>query len=287
MHARSLRPRVRTWVFGMTHAREKFNLPNGKSGCEIAPSLSMLPLFQSRVGHMRFSFGAFSGFLLLVSSGMFFSASAQGIFLTPVPNAPFTAVVEVQRTEIRPDGSVVDLKSIRDMARDGQGRIHNESRSFVPANSTKTPEIEHIHLYDPQTRISTEIDVRHRTCYTHTLDHPPSTVPPTVRYGSPSDTGIPQNDFSKEENLGSQEIEGVMARGVRETQIIPAESSQTGKEVIVTDEYWYSDELRINVLMKHSDPRTGTKTLKVTGMTRGEPDPAEFQIPEGYSRMER
>jgi len=200
-----------------------------------------------------------------------------------VPNAPFSAVVEVQRTRINPDGSVLNLKSFRSIARDGIGRIHNESRIFLPAASTATPEIEHIHLYDPRTRVSTELDAHKHTFYTETINHPPSTVPPTVRFGSPSATGVPQNDFSKEEDLGTKEIEGVLARGVRSTQIIPAEG-ETGKEISITDEYWYSDELRINVSMKHSDPRAGTTTLTVTQITRGEPDPALLEIPEGYTR---
>jgi hypothetical protein len=76
----------------------------------------------------------------------------------------------------------------------------------------------------------------------------------------------------------------VLARGVRETQIIPAESSDTSKEITITDEYWYSDELRINVAMKHSDPRVGDTTLTVTHITRGEPDPALLEMPEGYTR---
>ncbi len=234
---------------------------------------------------MRFSLGAFSGFSLLLSAASVPYASAQlNIFLTPIPNAPFSAVVEVQRTTIRPNGAVLQLKSIRNVARDGRGRIHNESRAYLAASSTDTPEIEHIHLYDPQTRVSTELNARERTYDTHTMNHPPSTVPPTVRFGSPSDTGAPQNDFSKEEDLGSQEIEGVTARGVRETQILPAESGETGQNLTVTDEYWYSDELRINLLMKHSDPRTGSITLRVTQIARGEPDPAAFEIPEGYRR---
>jgi hypothetical protein len=237
---------------------------------------------------MRFSLGAFSGFVLLLSTATVQRASAQtNIFLTPVPNAPFTAVVEVQRTVIRSDGSAINLKTIRDLARDGRGRIHNESRTYLPANSDNAPEIEHIHLYDPQTRVSTEIDVAKHSYYTHTMNHPPSTVPPTVRFGSPSETGLPQNDFAKEEDLGQQEIEGVMARGVRETQVIPAESSETGQEITVTDEYWYSDELRINVLMKHSDPRKGATVVKVTQITRGEPNPAVFEIPEGYKQLPR
>ena len=73
---------------------------------------------------MRFSLGIFSGFLLLAVLATVLPSSAQvNIFLTPVPNAPFSAVVEVQRTRIRPDGSVLNLKSLRSMARDGIGRI--------------------------------------------------------------------------------------------------------------------------------------------------------------------
>jgi hypothetical protein len=234
---------------------------------------------------MRFSLAVFSGFLLLAIPATVLRTSAQAnIFLTPVPNAPFSAVVEVQYTKVRSDGSVFNMKSSRTLARDGIGRIHNESRMIIPATSTGTPEIAHIHLYDPRTRVSTELDARKRTFYTHTMNHPPSTVPPTVRYGSPSGTGVPQNDFSKEEDLGSQEIDGVMARGVRETQIISAEGNEPGKEITITDEYWYSDELRINLVMKHSDPRTGTTALTVTNITRGEPDPAQLEIPEGYTR---
>lgn len=235
---------------------------------------------------MRFSLGALCGLALLALISAPPHASGQiSIFLTPVPNAPFTAVVDVQRTVIRPDGSVFNLKSFRNLARDSSGRIHNESRSYVPASSTNTPEVLHIHLYDPQTRISTELDARKGTYYTMTMHHPPSTMPPTVRFGSPTTAGVPANDFAKEEDLGSQEIEGVQARGVRETQIIPAESSETGKEITVVDEYWYSDELRINVLMKHDDPRTGTTTLRVTQITRAEPDPALLELSEGYKRI--
>ena len=206
------------------------------------------------------------------------------IFVTPVPGAPFSGVVNVERSALRPDGSVANLKSIRNIARDGHGRIHNESRTMIPVSSTAAPVLIRIHLYDPQTRISTYLDPQNRSFRTTTVSHPPSVVPPTVRYGSPSDNGLPQNEFSKEEDLGTQEIEGVLAHGVRATQTIPAESSETGTEVVVTDEYWYSDELRINVLMKHNDPRKGTVTMRVTQINRGEPDASLFEIPEGYAR---
>jgi hypothetical protein len=114
------------------------------------------------------------------------------------------------------------------------------------------------------------------------MNHPPSTVPPDVRYVPSTDNNLPQSEFAKNEDLGIQEIEGVRAHGIRESQTIPAESSGTGKEVTVTDEYWYSEDLRINLMIKHSDPRRGTVTMTVAQVSRTEPDPALFEIPEGY-----
>jgi len=210
------------------------------------------------------------------------SSSAQDIFVTPVPNAPFSGVVDVERSRIQRDGSIVNFKTIRDIGRDGRGRIHNESRALVSASSTEAPPLLRIHLYDPQTRISTYLNPPARIFWTETVSHPPSTVPPAVRYGSPTGNGLPQNEFTKEEDLGIHELEGLPVHGIRESQIIPDEQSGTGKEIVVADEYWYSEDLRINLMIRHSDPRTGTVTMTVTQVTRTEPDSAFFEIPDGY-----
>jgi hypothetical protein len=77
-------------------------------------------------------------------------------------------------------------------------------------------------------------------------------------------------------------MDGVSAHGVRETQIIPANTGG-GREIQVTDEFWYSPDLRINLILRHNDPRTGSVTMTVTQITRTDPDPSRFQIPEGYT----
>jgi hypothetical protein len=148
-----------------------------------------------------------SGLVLLLFAAGALRASAQvDVFVTPIPNAPFSGVVRVERSFVQPDGSVANLKSMRDISRDSRGRIHNEARAMVPVSSTETPRVTRIHLYDPQTRISTTLDPKERTFRTMTLNHPPATVPPSVRYGSPSDNGLPQNEFTKEEDLGVNEM---------------------------------------------------------------------------------
>lgn len=219
--------------------------------------------------------------LLALAVAITSPASAQDIFLTPIPNAPFSAVVNIERTLPQPNGSVFNLKTIRNIGRDGRGRIHNESRMLVPASSSEAPQLRRIHIYDPQTRISTWLNPEKHTFRTQTVNHPPSTQPPAIRFAAPTGEA-PQNEFAHEEDLGIREMEGVSVHGVRETQTIPAENGDAGKEIVITDEYWYSDDLRINLPIKHSDPRTGTVTMKVMRITRTEPDHALFEIRDGY-----
>jgi len=216
---------------------------------------------------------------LLVSTA---SASPQDIFVTPVPGAPFSGIVNVERSLIQADGSVVSLKTTREIGRDSRGRIHNESRALLPVANATTPRLLRIHLYDPQTRISTILDPQQRTFWTTTVNRPPSTVPPALLDASPTGDNFPSNEFAKKEDLGVQDMDGVAVHGVRETQTIVAE-----KEIVVTDEYWYSDELRMNLVIKHSDPRTGTLKMTVNQITRTEPSPTIFEIPDGYKPANR
>jgi len=229
----------------------------------------------------RLSLSSLACSILLAVAIPFPRASAQSFFLTPIPNVPFSGVVNIERTMVHKDGSVTRFKSTREVARDTRGRIHNELRALIPSSSTDSPPLLHIHLYDPQARISTEIDVQKRIFRTRTLNHPPSTEPPSIRFAAP-DGNAPPNEFTKQEDLGIREIDGVPAHGIRETQTVTDEND--GKEVVITDEYWYSQDLRVNLMIKHSDPRRGTTTLTVGQITRTEPDPALFEVPEGYTR---
>lgn len=207
---------------------------------------------------------------------------AQDIFVTPVANAPFSAVVNIERSIVQRDGSVVALKNFREIGRDAKGRIHNELREPVPASSSKTPRLVGVHIFDPQTRVSTRIDARKKVFWTTVGSHPPSTEPPSMRYSAPPGESLP-NEFVREEDLGMRDIEGVEAHGIRQIQTLPGDGDD--KEIEVVDEYWYSADLRINLFIKHSDPRTGTKTMTVSQITRTEPDPAFFEVPEGYKQI--
>lgn len=234
----------------------------------------------------RLSVSALGCLLVLIIVAAATGASAQArldIFVTPFPNAPFSGTINVERSIVGRDGSTAQFKTVRYIHRDSRGRIYNESRTLLPASSTDTPQLVSIHLYDPQTRISTFVNPRERTFSQSTVNRPPETVPPVFLNASPTGNSLPQNEFTKEEDLGSREMEGLSVHGIREIQTIPAENSPTGKEIVVTDEYWYSADLRINMVLKHSDPRTGSVTMTVTGVTRAEPEPAVMEVPAGYT----
>lgn len=222
----------------------------------------------------RFFLLAVSSLILLVVSSAAPAMGQADIFVTPVPNAPFSGVIQVERTAVRPDGSVRSFKTVQNIARDNQGRVRNEYRTLLSVSSTDTPQVTHIFLYDPQTRNSIILFPNQQTFTTATVNRPPATVPPGH--------GVPPNEFTKEEDLGVRDVAGVMARGIREVQTIPAEKSGTGKEIVITDESWYSDDLRINVVIKHNDPRKGSVTMTVTQVDRNEPDPSLFVVPEGF-----
>jgi len=222
-----------------------------------------------------------TGCFLLVSAAILLTAraSAQDIFVTPIPGAPFSGVISVERTIVEPDGSIMNFRTTREIGRDSQGRIHNEMRSLLPVGSDDTPKLIRIHLYDPQTRESAVLVPQKKIFWVQTVNRPPATVPPAL-IASPTGSILPQNDYAKQQDLGTHEINGVLAHGVRQVQTIPDENG--GKGVTVTDEYWYSEELRINLMVKHSDPRSGSVTMTVDQVSRTEPDPAFFQIPSGY-----
>jgi hypothetical protein len=87
---------------------------------------------------------------------------------------------------------------------------------------------------------------------------------------------------SHTEQLGTQNFEGVDADGTRTTTTIPAGSIGNEQPILIVYERWYSKELRMIVYSKHSDPRFGEQTYRLTNINRSEPDPSLFQPPPGY-----
>ena len=86
----------------------------------------------------------------------------------------------------------------------------------------------------------------------------------------------------KTESLGKQSLEGVEAEGTRTILTIPAGEIGNERPIEVVNERWYSPDLQSVVLSRHSDPRFGETTYRLTGIVRAEPQRALFEVPADY-----
>jgi hypothetical protein len=208
-------------------------------------------------------------------------AADGGVFVTPVPGAPFSAEVVREMTQVLKDGSSFQRTTAATIARDSQGRIHNESHEVLPASSTRKPALYSIHIYDPETRLSTILNLHTHIASQQTLANFPATEPPSNWWmhllGERGD-----NSNMQVQALGPSVMAGRDVHGYRRTMTVPAKASGTDRAVVVTDEIWYSEELRINLLARHNDPRTGEVTTTVTQINPNEPEAELFAIPPDY-----
>jgi hypothetical protein len=72
----------------------------------------------------------------------------------------------------------------------------------------------------------------------------------------------------------------VMASGWRTYTAVP--DAESARPLIVIDEEWYSSEMAMTVLWRHSDPREGETIMRWIHMSRVEPELSAFAPPEGY-----
>jgi hypothetical protein len=91
---------------------------------------------------------------------------------------------------------------------------------------------------------------------------------------------------AKKESLGKQTIEGVEAEGTRMTITIPAGEIGNELPIQIVTERWYSPELQTTIMSKHTDPRQGEHTYRLTNITRDEPARTLFEVPADYTIKE-
>jgi TonB family protein len=85
------------------------------------------------------------------------------------------------------------------------------------------------------------------------------------------------------ESLGKQNIEGVEAEGTRTTITFPAGVMGNERPINIVSERWYSPELQTVVMTRHSDPRFGETSYRLTNINRSEPARTLFEVPSDYT----
>ena len=206
-----------------------------------------------------------------------------GVFVTPVPGAPFSGTVEIVSRQSMPDGSVYVRRTTNHIARNSLGVIYNERRKLEAPDFEGEPPVLSSHIYDPQTRVNTFLSPD-----THIARQMVLSAPPAPPANSTPNTSVTSGDAQnlKTQDLGTETVAGLLLHGTRKLKTIPATLSGTGREVTVTDDYWYSEDLKVYLVLKHNDPRTGEQIVGIVKAERNEPDPLTFQIPAGYKILD-
>ncbi len=201
---------------------------------------------------------------------------AFGIYLTPVPNAPFSANQHVVTRQHTAAGNDRVMQTTCHIARTSSGMTYGEAHSMLPEASTAEPRLTEMQIYDParmrniwlypQTHIARQIDYpRPRTL---------STGPTSVSANPP--LGVTETD------LGESTISGIAVRGLKRVRTMAAAQSGLGHDIVITDEFWFAPSLSIYLRIKRADPRTGEQEITLTDIARTEPDSLRFRVPDDY-----
>src|SRR5690242_15696083 len=116
---------------------------------------------------------------------------------------------------------------------------------------------------------------------------PPRAAPVQASSGGPPPGGdARQRRTISQDSVGTQLINGVQAEGHRTIETIPAGAEGNDRPITIVSETWFSPELKLTVLNKRSDPRSGDTTIQMLNLSRAEPDPSLFIVPPDYSMVD-
>lgn len=200
-----------------------------------------------------------------------------------VTGAPYSATVITQSTQTLADGTHITRSTTGASYRDNDGRTRTEQTLGAVGTFAATGDAQkRTFIHDPVAGVQYVLDATARTAEkmkAHTGPPPgvaPNRVPPTAK----------ERPDVKTESLGMQTIEGLQAEGTRRTFTIPAGRFGNDQPIQIVSESWYSPELQTVISSKHTDPRMGEHTYKLTNINRSEPAKSLFEVPADYTVTE-
>ena len=240
-----------------------------------------------------------------------------------VPGAPFSAEGVTTVTQTLADGTRIDRTVRAKMFRDSEGRVRREETILGLAPLNATGESQMVTITDPVAGVVYNLDVANRTARKMTVPAggrgrgmppppppagstdagaPPPPPPPDWtqargRNGGPG-PGVPGGRGTPgargragagalvTEDLGTRVIEGVTATGRRQTITIEAGRIGNDRPIEMTDEMWTSPDLKVLVMSKHHDPRSGDVEFRLTNIVRGDQPRELFTPPPDYTITE-
>jgi len=213
-------------------------------------------------------------------------AQKQDAMASEVPvirGLPFSATGTVTTRMVLFDGTRIEQKTPVKYDRDSMGRVRREQSivglsSLNPANDSQYL----VTIVDPVAGyVYTIVGSKKEVQRTPIVELKPEKF--IKEFKKPPDLPVVPPDLgTREEELGKREIEGLMAAGRKTTTVIPKGFLGNDRAIEVTDERWESLDLKVLVLSRHHDPRSGEVEYRLTGIKRVEPSKELFFIPSGY-----
>jgi len=200
-----------------------------------------------------------------------------------VHNKPFSATEERHFVQLLGDGTRIENMQTNRLYRDAEGRTRVEDMNGKVTIYDPVAKVQY--ELDPATKTARKQNAPFRAVFAGSLSSYYSTGAPTpvVQPRAATMQGVMSETT---ENLGTQNINGAAAQGVRTTMIIPKGQIGNSKDIKVVTEHWSSNDLQMLVKSVNSDPRFGDTTYQLTKITQTAPDAALFQVPADYTVSE-
>lgn len=220
-----------------------------------------------------------------------------------VTGQPYSADHVTEHKQTLTNGTHLDQKrELSRIYRDSEGRTRSERRVFLGAagkNAAPQTDARLVHIYDPVAGYSYTLDTQKHIAHRFTVAVPSQAPNHMVRPAGAITTAsgpaatrpvaansVLQRRQAKKEPLGSDVIDGIQVEGERMTVTTPAGAEGNDRPLTRVCEHWRSEELKITILSKCSDPRYGSSITRLENLDRSEPDPALFQVPPDYEIVE-
>ena len=240
-------------------------------------------------------------------------------FETPVKGAPYSADVIVESSQTLVDGNHISNKNVGHVFRDVEGRTRREQEGTLSVVTRTDPVVSTrkttVSIVDPVAGYSYSLDPEHRIAWrtplgttAELLDKVKSEVRAAQRSSQPMTEqqkkelaeraaqakgemekqiatargGMVGVAYAPTGPLEHGTIDGLPVEGHKSSQTIPAGQIGNEQPITITSEEWRSPDLKVLVLTKHNDPRTGESIYRLANVVRAEPDPSLFVVPSDY-----
>lgn len=192
---------------------------------------------------------------------------------------PFSAIVEVLKTQTLADGTHIQTRAKVLVYRDSYGRVSYYSYQPVGLDEPYPDSPNLIQIEDSVAGFIYFLAPQRSHVAMRSSLAPPTTS--ATRSADPTPSA-PKPEVSFE-NLGTQNILGFPVTGERAIRTFPVGMDHNDRPITVVSETWRSLDLGLIFLQRGSDPRSVDEEIRVTSFEQFEPNAALFQLPSGYT----